>query len=591
MVVLGTLMLGMLVLDARTAQAQYVDDVLSRIGISDEISVGGSVGFVSEFYGASGISSRRPGASGRMYAQAQGSGYGLSYGLNLLLTTEQFQFDQNARRQSINQIDFGITYKWIKADIGRVSPQISQYSFNGATVNGGFLELTPGNWRFTYAGGVSQRAVEPAPLASTPAESPTDVADPTTVLSPRAGTYKQWIHTGRVGYGQDGGTFLELVGVYGFDQGSSLQDPGALTPTSNTNLTTKGGFNMLRGRLRLQGQITASGFTPDREASRSNDSPGLFYDVGALDARLGSRMGYAGRISSLLNVKYGQLRAYYERIQPEFKSVGTPNLRTDQEVIRVEPRTELIDGKVRLSAQLSQRRNNLNDDLQSTLRRRQGRLNAQMRLTQRLNVTAALMRLVNENVAAVGAPTTSEFRQISDMVSLSPVFTFRTGATTHSTTMTAMLQRLNDQRELAGAAPAGYKNYSGSLSYTLGLASGMSFGLSGNALLSEQSTSDLLTTSLTANASHSFLDRALRLNVSSGWSRNQATTNPIPIPDQPLGMRMESVSEQVNVTSSLVYRLDALGQLSVRVRGLRSSRTAGEAFTEVQSTFRYEYRF
>ncbi|WP_143815446.1 hypothetical protein [Longibacter salinarum] len=568
----------------RAARGQYVDEAFSRVGISNDFSIGGSVGMLGELYGTSGVS-RRPTASGRLFARAQASGYGLSYDLNMVLSTEQYQFNQNARRQSINQIDLRVKYKWIEADAGTVSPRLSQYSLNGTSLKGGFLELTPGKWRITYTGGVSQRAVEPASLGST--SSATTTAGPSPRIGANAGAFQRWLHAARLGYGDLGGSYVDLIGLYGFDDASSLRDPGALSPVSNTNVTTVAGLRVLDGRIRLEGQLTASGLVNDTQAPRSDTSPGLLYDLGIMNARAGSQMDYAGRLSARVDVlKRGQLQMSYERIQPGFRSLGLAYLRSDQEVIQIRPRVDFFDGKLRLDAQLGQRRNNLNGDLQSTLRRRQARMNAQVRLSRTFFVSTSYSRLVNANTAMPGVQDVATFRQVSQTVSVAPSLTFRRGSLTHSSALTASLQTLRDRQSDPNASGASFTNYSGTLSHTVAFPSGTSVGLSGNALMSQRAATDLVTVSVNANVSRSLLDRALRVNASGGWSSNRVRIDPASMVPT-----TTNTSRQFTATSTVRYRIPVMGDVSFRLRALRSSQPQGGSFNEVQSTIRYEYRF
>lgn len=569
-----------------SSRAQFIDKAFQSIGISNELSVGGSVGMVGELYGTSLATNRRPTSSGRLFARAQASGYGLRYGLDMMLTTEQYQFNQNARRQSINELTFNLKYKWIETEVGRVSRRFSEYSLSGVTLSGGFVELTPGNWRLAFTSGVSQRAVEPA-VPSTLGSGTTTVG-PSPRLGVNEGVYQQWIHAGRLGYGDRGERYIDLIGVYGYDDASSLRDADAPTPVSNTSVTTAGGARVWGNRVRVEGQVTASAFVGDTQAPLADTSPGLFYNLGIMSARVGSQMNYAGRVSAQMNLlESADLEASYEVIQPGFRSVGVSYLRSDQEIIQLRPRAELFQGKLRLNAQLAQRRNNLAGDLTSTVRRRQAGVNAQIRVSQMFFVSSSYNFLINRNQVTSDAQNASDgFRQISQTVSVSPSLTFQQGATAHSATLTGSLQTLVDRRAASTAVGAGFDNYSGTLSYTVGLPSGTSIGLSGNALISRRATADLLTTSVNANVSRGLLDNALRLNLSGGWSSNRLQTDPSMMTVTP-----DNTSQQYTASTNATYRLSSMGNISFRLRALRSSGSSGSDFDEIQSTLRYEYRF
>lgn len=547
-------------LAGRPASGQFLDQIPLRVT--------GGVGFAAEAYASSGISARRAPLTGRAFASTRFSLFGLSSGLNLTFST-----DQSRLRQRVNRLAFNTDWSWGTAGAGDVSPSFSRYSLNGVTVRGAFVELEPGPFSIALTGGQSRRPVEFSAREEF-----------------RKAAYRRMLYGGRIGYGTPRGNRVQLISVYSRDLLSSVDDPGEARPRENLTLTPQVGLSLLQGRISFEGQITASALTPDVRNPRASDRSAPAYFLGLMQPRTGTYYDYAGTADFRLNLDMFGLGLGYSRIQPGFESLGLPQVRSDQQNIRIQPRLQLLDRRLNVSFNFGHTRNNLQDQLLSTLERLQLGANVQARLTDAITLSGSYMRLNNKNEPTSEAPPgTRKQRHVSQVFMLTPVWSLqREQATSHTVALSASYQSMEDRTPSAMTAggPANYAyNVTSTLNYTLRLPSGLMFTATGNGLRSDASSAETLVGALTLGTGYGFLEGALLLNVNGGFSRNEINV------DVPEGLRT-TTSSQVTGTANASYRLPNDDMIRLQVRGLSSSSSARERdFREIMTTLRFDHRF
>ena len=492
-----------------TARAQLLD--------AGPLRVRGGISAKAEAYTVRGIDRRRAPASLETMADLSFNLFGLQSGIDLTYSTDQSQL-----RQSISQLAFRTAWSWGEVSAGDVSPSLAKYGLRGTTLRGGMAELEPRLFRFALAAGRSQEAIAP-----------------TTDASPRASAYRQMTYGGRVGYGRERGSHAYLTGIYVRDVAGSIDAPssaaltpvqggGVLTPQENWNLTSDLGLSLLQRRLSLRTEATVSLLTRNIQSPEVDDL--LPANIGFLNVRRSSYVDYAGDATLRLNLPAFGLRATYERIQPGFKSLGVPQMRSDQERIRVQPRVSLLNRRLNVSLNGARTRNNLENQLLSTATRWQVGGSVQARLAAPFTVSSSYMRLTNENVAGAEAPNPAQIQlhQITQTASLTPTLTLRRpSGTTHAVSLSGSYQTTDDQSDAvdAGLRPAANtQNRSATLSYSLRLPVGLRTSLTGNHLTSEANTSTTDVLGLNAGVGYAFLDEALQVNLNAGWSRNKVTS-------------------------------------------------------------------
>ena len=566
------------------------------------VTFSGSLGIISEGYAVSGIDARRPPGMGRITLNTNFTLFGLSSGFNMIYST-----DDNALRQSMNRFYFHGTWRWLTLSVGDVSPRFTKYSLGGVTVRGGMVDINPGAISLSATAGRTRRAVE--------------FSDKPGFREP---SFEQWLYAARLGFGKQGGTQFALTGVYVHDAEASIENWGALTPAENLSITPEFNLSFFDGAFFLTSNMTVSLFTRDitTEELDVRDIPGAEYITGLFTPRSGSRVDYAGEVTANINAGPVRITGGYERIQPGFMSLGLGHIRSDQELIRVRPQVRLMNGRVSLGGNFTSGRNNLLETRISTTGRQQIGANANMRLSQSLNLTLSFMQMENENrpvdMTIEGANEMHQ-KQLSRNFMVVPTLVIRSGNMAHSVSLNGSYQVLDDQSSavLDGARqPVEFTNISTGLTYGTSLPSGLSVNLSGNLLRNEMGESTNTGYSFNTSAGYGFFERRLTTSLTLGFSQNGIEYVQRVDENDPLAMAnyikwitqqrlkgndiidgeyiVSQWSRQLMMNLSASYRLPNGNPLRFMIRGLintPSDEDAGQAYDEVHATLRYEHRF
>lgn len=555
----GTLLIGPIL----PAQAQLEDP----LGLPNT-SVSGSVGFMGGLYGASGISSRRPTARSEISANLSFKILGVESGLNLLYSTES-----TGLRQSMNRLGFSWSWDWGQVEAGTVSPSYSEYSLNGASLRGGAIKLTPGPVDLAFSAGRAQRAAAPSSKEGF-----------------RQSAFEQWLYAARLGVGRKERSHFHLVGTLARDVRSSLRQVRGARPAENLTLTPDVGIALFDGRVRLQTEATVSAFTRDtrtQELDLGVSVPEILFTP-----RVGSRLDYAGTSRLQLDLDVFQFDASYERVQPGFRSLGLSRIRSDQEVIRLNPRVQVLGGDLSVGLDLKRVRNNLLGQRAAQQRQRQIGANVQARLSRGLTVSGSYMWLANEqeptSSAALGQSL--QRRLVTRTATLSPSITFRSGSVTHSLSLSGNYQRLDNQPGFQAGGSSGRPgrggastNLSTTTSYSLSFPSGLSLSLSGNYLRNDARGATTTAYGASASAGYGFFGRTLRLNLTGGWSENRTQA----------ARGGDRQARQLRFGGTAAYRLpfgDTI-RLKGRLLSNQSVQGRGQSFEEGQLTLRYSHQF
>lgn len=544
------------------------------------ITLSGSAGTVTEFSGTSGVASRREPFSSQLFANFTASAYRFSYGLNLVLSTQESRFGQSFNRAGLN-----LRYRWIAVQGGTIAPPLSQYSLNNLSFRGGFVELTPGPVVFTVTGGRSQK-----PIAAT------------TESRLGGARYARWLYGVRLGVGDERKTHFHLVGLYASDDTTSIPtldraaEGTSVLPAQNVSLSPDAGVSLFDGKLNLRVLGTVSAFTRDLYSEQLDVGesgvavPSWFLDL--FTPTTSTRVDYAGQADLRLSLPILGLQLGYERVQPGFESLGLSNIRKDHERLKISPQVNLFDRRVRLSARYDRSRNNLLELLTATRYRRQTAFNAQARVNDLLVLSGGYSRMANETRLMPGATRGTARLQLTQSFTFSPVLTLRAGETMHSLTLMSSYQTSSDRSaSLDGETPAaplaGFSSANVTGNYTVTLASGWAL----NGLASYLATSTQITETqglnLNAGVNRSFFDRALTASVAAAFSWLENSTDAGEAAAGAITDRTLRQSLNVNVR----YRAPFGGYVTGTLNGLLAAPSRQPGYREVRSSLRYEIRF
>ncbi|MBL7813166.1 MAG: hypothetical protein JNL57_13170 [Bacteroidetes bacterium] len=329
---------------------------LEQIAKGDLLQVSGNLGYQQWFSHSRGMSAAR-----------KPVGFLLNGSLNFQILgfvnapfTFFFSNQGNGYTQpGFNQVALHPQWKWIRLNIGRISPVYSGYTLNGHLMDGVAAELSPGRFQFGFFTGRFQRAIIPEPGVSD--------AD----ILPAFRRTGQGI---KAGYAIPGKTLVQGVCIRIHDHVESIPPPAAysgITPMANlaTSLSVQ---HTLSRRLSLQAEGAVSILNED------------LYQAGP---RLSVRQLSGLKISTYPAVKAGlrfspsafNLGLNYERVSPGYRTLGAYYFVNDLENLHISSDFRLARGKVSVALQGGLQHDNLNQSRLSSMLRRVGSVNLGLR--------------------------------------------------------------------------------------------------------------------------------------------------------------------------------------------------------------------
>jgi hypothetical protein len=334
-----------------TLQAQELD----KIGRKDAVKISGGLTYSSIYYDSKGITARRQPftyfVSGNVSANV--------IGINLPFTFN-YSNNQIAYTQSYNVQSFNPSYKWIKGYAGITSMNFSQYTLSGHIFTGGGIELSPKSLRFAALYGRFKKATEYDFENNSDANM----------------VYR------RIGWGmsagyEKGAHLLKVIYFSAKDDPYSLKfiPPNCnITPMENTVVSVVAKTTVLK-QLSLQGEYALSGLTRninsplDLSSAPGNRIPILF------NPNATSQFFSACKVSAAYRLRILNLSLNYEKVAPDYKTLGAYYFNNDLENITVAPTLNLLKGKLNFSMNTGLQRNNLSGDKLNTTKRWVGSIN------------------------------------------------------------------------------------------------------------------------------------------------------------------------------------------------------------------------
>jgi hypothetical protein len=299
-----------------------------------------------DFYNTNGLVDRRDGFNYRITGNPSlTSGElkvpsGFSYG--------NFEDDQ---RQPFNKIGISPEYRWATLHLGYRNLSYSPLTLNNRTFLGAGVELRPGLFRFSAMYGRFQRGIEQ------------DLESPAFRQFP---AYRQTGFASSVGVGSEN-NYLDLIVLQIEDDSASIDTPEVfgLYPKSNSvaGISSKLRFT---DKLSWNNDLALSVMTRDQRADEIDDeaAPQLVSNlVQTLKANLSTNLQQAIRSEIQFREKNFSIGATYERVDPEYRSLGTYFFNNDLERLTLNPSVRLLGRRLRLNARLGLQRDNLQNTL------------------------------------------------------------------------------------------------------------------------------------------------------------------------------------------------------------------------------------
>ncbi len=305
--------------------------------------VSGGINVMTSFYAVDGRDARRS-----PFSYVVSGNTRFKFGLLKVPVSFSFRDQRLSYGASFNKFGLSPYYKWIKVHLGHRSMRFSKYSLMGKNFFGVGTELTPGKWRFSAFRGTFQNHLAQRDTLVYGAE----LID----------TYKRRAWGVKLGYGTSR-NYLDLFYLKVKDDvGQSLPDTSgsitSLDPAENMVLGTDWSCNIWRG-LSLKGSLNLSAFTENTYLNEIS-SNGVVQALGSLvKVNPSTKVSFAGELGVRLNLTAAQLGLNYKRIEPNYRSLGTPYIQSDLEAYTAQTSFYMFQRKLNFNLHGGIERNNL----------------------------------------------------------------------------------------------------------------------------------------------------------------------------------------------------------------------------------------
>lgn len=332
----------LLILIIHTSQAQD----LANISQQEPFKINGSINAKLQFYGTDKTNPSRSPFMWYLQGSPVVSLYGIVMPFSFRVSEQQKDF-----RQPFNQFGVSPHYKWAKLHLGYRSHNWSTYALAGHSISGAGMELTPGKFNVGFATG---RLLKPIKYIDNPEN-----------INIQTPAFKRTGTAFRLGYGSEKNN-ISFVMIKASDDSASLGEIPSkyqLTPDENVvvSIISK---QTIAEKFLFEFEVAQSLYTKDVRTQLS-DSTGVFmaktfsslmktHESTTSSNAFQTSFGYQ---SDLFN-----LMMKFQRVEPDFRSMGAYYFATDLRNITIEPTFKLLENKLTLGGSLGTQIDNLNND-------------------------------------------------------------------------------------------------------------------------------------------------------------------------------------------------------------------------------------
>ena len=424
---------------------------IESIGKKQPVKLTGSLGFNNTFYHATGIDNRRPPYLWYLMGNVNINLYGWSVPLSVYYSNQNVQF-----RQPFNQYGMSPKYKWITAHLGYRNMTFSPYTLGGITFFGAGVELTPGIVRFSAMYGRLYKAIQ----------------EDTTSSSNIVPAFKRMGGGFKIGVGKNG-DFIDLSVFAAKDDVSSLPYiPVAsnVLPASNLVFGINGQKKIAK-KVVVSAEYASSAYTRDVTAQESDRPASVFTPF--IVNKQSTQYHKAFKTTIAYNAKFYGIAFGYERIDPDFKTMGSYFFNNDLINYTVAPSLRLFDQKLSINANVGIQKNNIQKQDVSTVKRTLMSFNVNFMPSQKWNFAAQYSNFIMYNristkFSQFNTLDSLNFYQVTESANFNTAYNTGTKERKHGVNMNVSFQRANQtQGESVTSNTSLF--YNGNLSYRINL--------------------------------------------------------------------------------------------------------------------------
>ncbi|SEW37927.1 hypothetical protein SAMN05428988_4750 [Chitinophaga sp. YR573] len=570
-----------------TASLSASSQALDQLGVKKGVTMSGSVNASTTLYKANGIDNRRDPLAWYLNGNININLFGYSMPFSFSYSNQGKNYSQ-----PFNQFRFAPSYKWARAYLGSTSMTFSNYTLAGHMFNGVGVELTPGKWRVSAMYGTLLKAV------------PFDVLVPD---SYNRAAFERKGEGIKVGY-EDQGNAYGVSLFHAKDNVSSLPYiPADATISPKENIAIALNLRQhITQRIFVDAEYSVSALNRDVRSEKNafDSSRGTSNFLGHLltptnttryfDA-IQAGLGYTGNFYTI------QLR--YERVAPDYVTLGAYNVVNDMRNITVAPTFQLFGGKVNLSANAGVQVNNLDKSKTSDAKRIVANINTGITPNEHWVINAGYSNFSNyTRVRPLIDPyfnnpqDTLDFYQVNN--SYNGMLMYRTGnkEVQHAITLNSSYQYASDRSSAVDATENLSKFFTSNLSYSYNLLP-KTLSMTGSVNYYKNTASGLNTTFMgpSVNVNKQFFDKTFRTGVTATYNITNATSDVA-------GLSTTTKSTLFNSGLNLNYSpkgKQAEGSTHKTTHNfgasvmwmLRGAAAAQPGYNELTSTINYTYSF
>ncbi len=398
---------------------------------SRHVGISGNLSASATNYSISGMDRRRQPFSWLVNGYVTAKIYGISIPFSAVVSEQQRTF-----RQPFNQYGISPKYKWITIHAGYRSIHFSDYTLAGATFLGGGIELQPGLLRVAAIYGRFQKAVGEDTLA------------PYLVVP----AFKRMGYAFKMGFGSRT-SFVDFILFKAKDDTASLRKiPQKMDVLPAENLVAGVNSHISFGRrIHFNGEIAASAFSRDIRAPEYDvgDNPTLNMFKNLFTVRTSSHANTATKAALRFDLKKFYLNVKYNRIDPDYQTLGAYYFNTDVENITLAPALYLLHRKLNITTSIGRQRDNLNNQKLATTKRTIGSLNIAINPNESFFLNMRYGNYNTNQAAGIRPLTdTTHVQNISQNFMLAPRINLKQGDNLHLISLVFSMQSFIDQNPI-----------------------------------------------------------------------------------------------------------------------------------------------
>jgi hypothetical protein len=411
-------LIGALFLLSQSIQAQDIEQIKK----ADPIQLRGNLMMGFQSYKVFGIEPR----SANPMWNINGSASMKVYGFDIPLSFTIGRQGNNVNYPTFRQFGASPHWRWLKVHAGWRNMNFSPYTLAGHSFLGAGVELNPGKFRFSAMQGRFRQARQGS-----------DSYFPA--------SYKRTGYGLKLGVGS-ANSYIDLIYFRAKDDpGSLIIKDSTLTPGENAVVGYATRFRLGR-HIAFFSDAALSMYTRNVYSETVVDSTILPEVPLLLKPRFSTRLNYAARAGLDFHFRHLGLKMAYERIAPNFETMGAYYFNNDIQNITVSPNFGFAKNKARFFGTLGIQRNNLTGNRSETTNRVIGNAVLSINPTQKFGIETNYMNAaVNQRDGVVRLNDTIRVAMLNTNIGITPHWNWADSISSANLMFSANYQQLNDR--------------------------------------------------------------------------------------------------------------------------------------------------